>query len=90
MSTVGAAGSAAGHSANTAGWPSAAAPVSQISVTGKPVVRNWAASHSADFRTSSRRAGSAEIDGMASHSFRSAKKALAFSSTYVRASMGQL
>jgi hypothetical protein len=82
MSTVGAAASSAAHSAKTAGPPPpGGSPVSHTSATGNPVARNRAASHSADFRTSSRRAGSAEIDGMASHSFSSVKKPLAFAST---------
>ncbi len=82
-STVGADESPDGHSANTAGRPS----VSQTSATGKPVSPSFAASHSAERRTSPARPGSAETDGMASQSQRSARKALSCRSMKVRTTL---
>ena len=73
-----ASGSAAGHSANTAGAPA----VSQISTVGKPSRRNAAASHSALARTSGAWAGSALIDGIRSHASRSASNDARLDSTY--------
>src|SRR5262245_20077514 len=83
MSTVGDAGSAAGQCANTAGRP----PVSHTSATGNPVSRRCPASHPADRRTSPCRDGSAETDGIASHSRSAAKNPGALRSTYSRTSM---
>src|SRR5512142_3005987 len=83
MSTAGAAGSAAGQCANTAGRP----PVPHTSATGNPVSRRYPASHSADRRTSPCRDGSAETDGMASHSRSAAKNPGAWRSMYSRTSM---
>ncbi len=81
--TVGAFGSPDGHSAKTAGSPA----VSHTSTVGNPVSLSLAASHSADRRTSGCRSGWPEMDGIRSHSLRSAKNWEECSAMYARTTL---
>ncbi|CAM5465673.1 hypothetical protein SALBM311S_06426 [Streptomyces alboniger] len=83
---MGAAGSAEGHSAKTAGAPG----VSQTSAVGKPVSFSLAASQSALRRTSGAWSGWADTDGMRSHSARSSRKTARCCSMYVRTALTAL